>query len=115
MYQTKYKEFAGHAQEDLREGERAAIDRSIELLRRAKEMGVASRETVEAVFYLQSLWVYFIEELGKKENALAEDIRASLISIGLWLLRESEEIRLEKSRNFDGLIDVSATIRDALR
>ena len=115
MYQTKYQEFTEYSQDDLRESERLAIDRSIELLRRAKEQGVDSRETVEAVFYLQSLWVYFIEELGKKQNALAEEIRASLISIGLWLLRESEEIRLAKSRNFDGLIDVSATIRDALR
>jgi flagellar protein FlaF len=115
MYHTKYREFADGSQKDMRESERMAIDRSIELLRRAKKNGVASRESVEAVFYLQSLWVYFIEELGKKENALAEEIRASLISIGLWIMRESEEIRLGHSRNFDGLIDVSATIRDALR
>jgi flagellar protein FlaF len=115
MYATTYSEFALIPQHDLRQGERLAIDRSIELLRKAKAMGVQSRETVEAVFYLQTLWVYFIEELGKKENSLPEDVRARLISVGLWLLRESEDIRQEKSRNFDGLIDVSTTIRDALQ
>jgi flagellar protein FlaF len=114
MYQSKYNEFAEASQTDLRENERLAIERSIGLLRKAKERGVQSRETIEAVFYLQTLWVYFIEELGKKENALPEDIRAGLISVGLWLLKESENIRLEKSENFDGLIDISAIIRDSM-
>ena len=41
--------------------------------------------------------------------------RADLISIGLWIMREAEQIRLEKSSNFKGIIEVSAAIRDGLQ
>jgi flagellar protein FlaF len=38
-----------------------------------------------------------------------------LISIGLWIMREAEQIRLEKSSNFRGIIEVSTAIRDGLK
>ena len=49
------------------------------------------------------------------ENDLPQALRADLISIGLWVMREAEQIRLEKSTNFKGIIEVSATIRDGLQ
>jgi len=55
-----------------------------------------------------------IEDLAKPENDLPEQLRADLISIGLWVIREAEEIRLEKSTNFKGIIEVSENIRDGL-
>jgi flagellar protein FlaF len=38
-----------------------------------------------------------------------------LISIGLWLLREAEEVRQGRSDNFEGLIEVSQIIRDGIQ
>jgi flagellar protein FlaF len=46
---------------------------------------------------------------------LPQALRADLISIGLWIMREAEQIRLEKSANFKGIIEVSAAIRDGLQ
>jgi flagellar biosynthesis activator protein FlaF len=42
-------------------------------------------------------------------------LRANLISIGLWLLREAEEVRQGRSDNVEGLIEVSQIIRDGMQ
>ena len=71
-------------------------------------------EAVDALHYLRRLWSLLVEDLAKPENDLPEQLRADLISIGLWVIREAEQIRLEKSTNFRGLIEVSQNIRDGL-
>ena len=45
----------------------------------------------------------------------SSDLRANLISIGLWLLRETEDIRQGRTNNFEGLIEVSQIIRDGIQ
>jgi flagellar protein FlaF len=114
MYQFPYAEVLDETPQGARERERQAIDRSIELLEAAAKAGAQSRECVEALHYLRRLWSLLIEDLAKPENDLPEQLRADLISIGLWITREAEQIRLEKSANFKGIIEVSRNIRDGL-
>ena len=64
---------------------------------------------------MRRLWGYLIEDLAKPDNDLPKNLRAELISIGLWIMREAEQIRLEASSNFKGLIEVSTAIRDGLQ
>ncbi|HJZ43907.1 MAG TPA: flagellar biosynthesis regulator FlaF [Hyphomicrobiaceae bacterium] len=115
MYQFSYAEVLDETPKGARERERQALDRSIELLREAEKNGANSREAIEAVLYVRRLWGYLIEDLARPENDLPKPLRADLISIGLWIVREAEQIRLEKSENFKGLIDVSTSIRDGLK
>ena len=115
MYQFSYAEVLDETPKGARERERQAIDRSIELLREAEKNGMNSREAIEAVLYVRRLWGYLVEDLARPENDLPKPLRADLISIGLWIMREAEQIRLEKSENFKGLIDVSTSIRDGLK
>ena len=69
---------------------------------------------MEALLFVRKLWSVLIEDLAKAENDLPQQLRADLISIGLWVMREAEQIRLEKSDNFKGIVEVSQTIRDGL-
>jgi flagellar protein FlaF len=114
MYQFSYAEVLDETPQGARQRERQAIDRSIELLRAAEKAGTQSREAVEALLFARKLWSILIEDLAKQENDLPQQLRADLISIGLWVMREAEQIRLEKSDNFKGIIEVSQTIRDGL-
>jgi flagellar protein FlaF len=114
MYQFTYAEVLEETPQGARERERQAIDRSIEMLEAADKAGPQSRESIEALHYLRRLWGLLMEDLSKPENDLPERLRADLISIGLWILREAEDIRLEKSSNFRGIIEVSQNIRDGL-
>ena len=112
MYQFSYAEVLDETPKGARERERQAIDRSIELLREAEAQGVRSRAAIEAILFVRRLWGYLIEDLARPDNDLPQKLRADLISIGLWMMREAEQIRLEASSNFKGLIDVSTAIRD---
>ena len=98
-----------------RGAERRAIARSIELLKQAQILGSQSRVSVEAIFFTNKLWAILIEDLAKPENALSAELKAKIISIGLWVLREAELISNHQSSNYRGLIDVSLMIHEGLQ
>ncbi|TIV62781.1 MAG: flagellar biosynthesis regulator FlaF, partial [Mesorhizobium sp.] len=77
--------------------------------------GPESMEAVEALHFTSRIWTTFVEDLGSSDNALPKELRANLISIGLWLLRETEDIRQGRTNNFEGLIEVSQIIRDGIQ
>ncbi|WP_425284352.1 flagellar biosynthesis regulator FlaF [Methylocapsa palsarum] len=56
-----------------------------------------------------------IEDLTAADNDLPEALRANLVSIGLWIIKETDLIRCGSSENFCGLIEICATIRDGLK
>lgn len=115
MYQFSYADIQTDSVADARDRERQLLTRSIELLGLAQEKGPDSREAVEAISFMNRVWTSLIEDLGSAENALPKELRANLISIGLWLLREAEDVRQGRSDNFEGLIEVSQIIRDGIQ
>jgi len=115
MYQFSYADIQTDSVADAKDRERQLLTRSIDLLIAARATGPASMTAVEALHFLNRVWTSLIEDLGSPENALPKELRASLISIGLWLLREAEEVRQGRSDNFDGLIEVSQIIRDGIQ
>ncbi|MFI0846185.1 flagellar biosynthesis regulator FlaF [Mesorhizobium sp. IMUNJ 23232] len=115
MYQFSYADIQTDSVADARDRERQLLNRSIALLDEARQAGTDSLKAIEALHFTNRLWTTFVEDLGNAENALPKELRANLISIGLWLLREAEEVRQGRSQNFEGLIEVSQIIRDGIR
>ncbi|MCV0393767.1 MAG: flagellar biosynthesis regulator FlaF [Rhizobiaceae bacterium] len=115
MYQFSYADVQSDSVADAKDRESQLIDRSIEMLEKAKDAGLRSLETVEAVHFVNRIWSTMIEDLANPENALPNELRANLISIGLWLLRGAEAVRQGESDDLDGLIEISQIIRDGLR
>lgn len=115
MYQFSYAEIQSESVADARDREKQLLTRSIDMLVNAREVGLQSREAIEALLFLSRVWTLFVEDLGNPDNALPKELRANLISIGLWLLREAEEVRLGRSDNVEGLIEVSQIIRDGMQ
>jgi len=115
MYQFSYADVQTDSVADAKDRERQLLTRSIALLMDARRAGPTSMEAVEALHFLNRVWTTFVEDLGSSENALPKELRANLISIGLWLLREAEEVRQGRSDNFEGLIEVSQIIRDGIQ
>jgi len=115
MYQFSYADIQTDSVADAKERERQLLTRSIELLTAAAEAGSQSMQAVEALHFTNRVWTSFVEDLGSADNALPKELRANLISIGLWLLRETEDIRQGRTDNFEGLIEVSQIIRDGIQ
>jgi flagellar biosynthesis activator protein FlaF len=115
MYQFSYAEVQTDSVADARDRERQLLTRSIDLLVAARENGPKSAQAIEAVHFLIRVWTTLIQDLGSAENELPNELRANLISIGLWLMREADEVRQGRSTNFEGLIEVSQIIRDGIQ
>lgn len=115
MYQFSYADVQDDDVAESKDRERQVLERSINMLRIAKKSGVDSQETTEALYFTRRVWVRLIEDLGASDNQLDDELRANLISIGIWIIKESERIRHRESDNFQGIIDVTQMIRDGLK
>jgi flagellar biosynthesis activator protein FlaF len=115
MYQFSYAEIQQDDVADSKDRERQVLDKSLMLLEDAKRAGSGTREAIEAVYFVSRVWIRFVEDLGASDNELDRDLRANLISIGVWILREAERIRKRESDNFQGIIDITKIIRDGLK
>lgn len=115
MYQFSYADIQTDSVADARDRESQVLSRSIEMLTRAAAVGSSSHEAIEALNFTNRVWTSLLDDLGNPENALPKELRANLISIGLWVLRETEDVRQGRTDNFDGLIEVSQIIRDGLQ
>jgi len=114
MYHNSYLAVAEDDFAQARANEWRALDQAVTLLEAARPTGAASNETIAAVLFLKRLWTLLIQDLGSDENALPQALRASLISIGLFALRQGELLRLGQSDDFDSVIDINKMIRDSL-
>ena len=115
MYQFSYADVQTDSVADAKDRERQLLTRSIDRRAAAAAVGPESMEAIEALHFTNRVWTTFVEDLGSSDNALPKELRANLISIGLWLLRETEDIRQGRTNNFEGLIEVSQIIRDGIQ
>jgi flagellar protein FlaF len=114
MYQFTYAEVVEDSPQEMRARERDALARAIEMLEAAEKAGLQSREAPAALNYLRRLWSIFIEDLSSDGNDLPTDLRAQLISVGLWIMKEIERLRSGAKESFADLIEINAIIRDGL-
>jgi flagellar protein FlaF len=104
-------EDSGH---EARAREQQALGHGVDLLTRMQSGTLPSPEDAEALLYIRRLWTFFVEDLANPRNGLPEKLRADLISIGLWIIKEADRIREEKAADVDELLAINIVIRDAL-
>jgi flagellar protein FlaF len=71
-------------------------------------------DQVQSLLYVRRLWTIFIEDLAHPENGLPEQLRADIISIGIWVVKEADRLREERSNDVMQLVEINRLIRDAL-
>ncbi len=115
MYQFAYAEIVDESSSEMRARERHAMEETIRLLRAARESGPGTAAEVDALFYLRRLWAIFIDDLKNPENALPQELRVNLLSIGAWMLKEVERVRSGATADLTPMIEINEIIRDGLR
>ncbi len=114
MYHSIYSEMAADTTDTIRANERLAFGKCIDLLRLAQQRGRGSRESVEALLFTNRLWCLLLDDLADDGNGFPDSLKAELISIGIWVLRRTEDVRSGKIEDFSALIEVSDSIRKGL-
>ena len=82
MYHFTYSKVVAEGPQTTRAAEREVLLQSVELMEQAESAGTASREAIDAVFFVSQLWCHLIEDLGSPDNHLPNDIRASARLLG---------------------------------
>jgi len=115
MYEFAYNEVVEESRQTMRARERAAMDRVIGMLRTAQDKGPLSRERVDALFYLRRLWTIFLDDLNDPNNELPAQLRAGIISIGLWMMKEIDRVRTRATDDLAPMIEINEIVRDGLK
>jgi len=115
MYEFAYNEVVEESRQTMRARERAAMDRVIGMLRTAQDKGPLSRERVDALFYLRRLWSIFLDDLNDPNNELPAQLRAGIISIGLWMMKEIDRVRTRATDDLAPMIEINEIVRDGLK
>jgi flagellar protein FlaF len=115
MYRFSYAEVLEDSAAEGRERERDLFSRAIKLLKDADGHPSDSREMMEAMYFVQRLWVALIKDLGHPDNGLPDKLKGQLISIGIWIMRESDMIVRGESSSVAALIDINTVIQDGLK
>src|SRR5271166_6996560 len=112
MYEFAYNDVIEGSHQTMRARERAAMDRVISMLHDAQEKGPLSRERVDALFYLRRLWMIFLDDLKDPNNELPDSLRAGIISIGVWMMKEIDRVRSRITDDLTPMIEINEIIRD---
>jgi flagellar protein FlaF len=114
MYQYTYGEILADSPVDARNQERAVLDHAIRLLRTAADDEQNARAVHEALSFTTQMWSLFINDLAHPGNDLPPELKARLMSIGLWVMAEACRIEKGESQGFAAMADICGLIRDGL-
>ena len=114
MYQSAYHDImeAGAASTRMREKE--ALERSVEVLKQARDVGFRSHRGIEAIYATNRVWSFLIEDLSLSDNELPDEIRANLISIGIHVLKRLADLRGGEAAAADDIIEITEIIQGGL-
>ena len=114
MYQFSYAEVIEESPREMRARERQAVEEAVRLLQEAQKAGPETHEMTQALYFVRSLWDAFMEDLNNPSNELPDQLRAGLISIGIWIVKEIERIRRGEVKDMSSIIEVNEMIKTGL-
>lgn len=115
MYNQAYQDVVEDDQLAAKQHERIAIENTIKLMQHSESDSKNSVLRTKAIHLTLQIWRHFINDLASPENAISAELKASIISIGLFILRHLEAMRTNKALNFIPIIEISESIRKGLK
>ncbi len=115
MYRFSYAEVIEDSSRDCRYREYELFDRAIKMMKAVDGKPSQSQEMLEAIVFVQRLWTFLVKDLGHPDNGLPDKLKGQLISIGLWVMRESDRVVRGEHNNLEALIDINAMIQEGLK
>ena len=81
---------------------------------RARDTETTLQEKVKAVLWNDKVWNAFMCDLGSAENNLPKALKGALISLAIWVAKETQRI-LDNEVDLNGLININRQIMEGLR
>ncbi|QDX25773.1 flagellar biosynthesis regulator FlaF [Sphingomonas suaedae] len=79
----------------------------------ARDMGYSGGRLMNALHWNREMWDAFANACGAPGNSLPDELRASIISIGLWVNRHASDV-MKGRESIDPLIEVNRSLLEGL-
>ncbi len=114
MFNQAYDDALEDDQKDARADEREIIERSIQMMAHSDQYPEESKSRLAAMYFTHRLWSHFLSDLASDENTSPAETKASLISIGIFILKHIDKMRTAPSVEFRPIREISETIAKGL-
>lgn len=114
MYHMRYADVIEESVASARERESALFNRCIEKLEEISKNYSNISLILEHSNFIEKFWLALIEDLSREDNFLSNELRASIISIGIYVMKEMNNLRNGMKIDVVTLIDISRSLRDGL-
>jgi flagellar protein FlaF len=115
MYRFSYAEVIEDSSRDCRQREYDLFERAIRLMKSAEGKSPQSPEMIDAIVFVKRLWTFLIQDLANADNGLPDKLKGQLISIGIWVMRESDRVVRGEQNSLEALIDINTMIQEGLK
>ncbi|MBL1406436.1 MAG: hypothetical protein COC00_010670 [Rhizobiales bacterium] len=115
MFNLAYAEAAEGDQGEARSEEYQAMEYSIGVMESSLRDPENAGKRIKAIFDTANVWTLLMEDLGQVDNAYPNELKAGLISIGIFILKQLQAMRGDSSVSFATIIDVTKTIKEGLK
>lgn len=114
MFTDEYLDISADDQSSRRSSEREVITRTIESMEESDLNPTNMMLRVSTLHFVREVWTYFMKDLASPSNATPNELKASLFSIGIFILKHLEKMRSDAALTFKPLAEISRTIRKGL-
>ena len=114
MIQFAYSDVLEDDQTSAKEREFELFQEGIGLMKASDAEPAHIGKRAEAIYYNSRLWTRLLDDLASAENALTDELKANLISIGIFVIKHFGKMREDKSLDFSIAIELSETINRGL-
>ncbi len=115
MFNQAYSDSAEDAQQIARDSESAVIERSIAQMRQCDDLPLDIQARVLTISDTTKIWNYFLNDLASAENESSDEFKATLISIGIFILKHLDKMRRDESIKFVPVREISETLVEGLQ
>ena len=115
MRHNLYRKILADDQSTAKRREHDLFVEAIKAMRASDEAANDGLRRIQAVHLVNRLWTALLTDLSDPDNRLPDELRASLISIGISVMKQLARIRNRERDNFGSLIEIHSVIAEGLR
>lgn len=114
MIQFAYSDILEDDQTGAKERELELFREGISLMMESDSDPAHIGKRAEAIYHNSRLWTHLLDDLASSENALADELKANLISIGIFVIKHFGKMREDRTLDFSIAVELSETINRGL-
>ena len=112
--QNAYEEIAADSGSEARLREREALLQSIVAMEEADLNPSDPAKRMNAIVLVNRLWTVLVSDLASAQNHYPRELKAQLISIGFFIMRQLDAVRNDETKDFAAIVEISRTLEQGL-